>query len=131
MKVTPQLDERFRAAAASEGLLDVAYDVLEDTPIGPLLVGVTDRGVCRIWFDPDPERVLETLARVHGSRVLRSSKPVDRTRTELDHGDGQQRQGDAAIFNAAWELVEFYLRSKGIDESRLQRDIVHFQRSRS
>lgn len=41
-----------------------------------------------------------------------------------------QRQGDAAIFNAAWELVEFYLRSKGINESRLQRDIVYFQRSR-
>jgi hypothetical protein len=41
-----------------------------------------------------------------------------------------QRQGDAAIFNAAWELVEFYLRSKGINESRLQRNIVHFQRAR-
>ena len=41
-----------------------------------------------------------------------------------------QCQGDAAIFNAAWELIEFYLRSKGINESRLQRDIVHFQRTR-
>jgi hypothetical protein len=41
-----------------------------------------------------------------------------------------QRQGDAAIFNAAWELIQFYLRSKGINESRLQRDIVHFQRTR-
>ena len=41
-----------------------------------------------------------------------------------------QRQGDAAIFRAAWELVEFYLRQNGIHESRLQRDIVHFQRSR-
>ncbi|MBL8180327.1 MAG: hypothetical protein JNL64_01815 [Blastocatellia bacterium] len=42
-----------------------------------------------------------------------------------------QRQGDAAIFNAAWELIEFHLRSKGINESRLQRDIVHFQPTRS
>jgi hypothetical protein len=41
-----------------------------------------------------------------------------------------QRQGDAAIFNAAWELVEFYLRQNNINESRLQRDIVHFQRTR-
>jgi hypothetical protein len=41
-----------------------------------------------------------------------------------------QRQGDAAIFRAAWELVEFYLRSRGINESRLQRDIVNFQRTR-
>lgn len=40
-----------------------------------------------------------------------------------------QRQGDAAIFEAAWELVEFYLQEKKIYESRLQRDIVHFQRT--
>jgi hypothetical protein len=34
-----------------------------------------------------------------------------------------QRQGDAAIFRAAWELVEFYRREQGIepDELRLQR----------
>jgi methylated-DNA-[protein]-cysteine S-methyltransferase len=45
------LDTRFRAAAASEGLLDVAYDVT-DSPIGPLLVAATERGLCRISFDP-------------------------------------------------------------------------------
>ncbi len=78
------IDERFRAAAAAEGLLDVAYDILADTPIGPLLVGVTEYGVCRIWFDPEPERNLETLARLHGPRVLRVSAPVDRVRRELD-----------------------------------------------
>ncbi len=81
---SPAIDERFRAAAAAEGLLDVAYDILADTPIGPLLVGVTDYGVCRIWFDPEPERNLETLARLHGPRVLRISAPVDRVRRELD-----------------------------------------------
>jgi methylated-DNA-[protein]-cysteine S-methyltransferase len=79
-----ELDKRFRAAAAAEGLLDVAYDVLDDTPVGSLLVGVTDHGVCRISFDPDPEWHLEELARLHGSRVLRSSAPVDRVRKELD-----------------------------------------------
>ncbi len=41
-----------------------------------------------------------------------------------------QRQGDAAIFNAAWELVEFYLRSRGVHDHRLQRDIECFQRTR-
>jgi methylated-DNA-[protein]-cysteine S-methyltransferase len=82
--ISSSLDERFRAAAAAEGLLDVAYDVLEDTPVGRLLVGVTDHGVCRISYDPDPERELEALARLHGPRVLRSSRPVDRLRRELD-----------------------------------------------
>jgi hypothetical protein len=44
-----------------------------------------------------------------------------------------QRQGDAAIFQAAWELVEFYLRDRGAspDEYRLQRTIENFQRTRS
>jgi len=88
----PGLDERFRAAAAAEGLLDVAYDVLDDTPIGPLLVGVTDRGVCRIWFDPEPERELETLARQHGSRVLRVTAPVAQLRRELDEYFAGRRQ---------------------------------------
>lgn len=90
--VSRALDERFRAAAAAEGLLDVAYDVLADTPIGALLVGVTDHGVCRISFDPDPERDLETLARLHGSRVLRSSAPVERVRKELDEYFAGKRQ---------------------------------------
>ncbi|MBV8258952.1 MAG: methylated-DNA--[protein]-cysteine S-methyltransferase [Actinobacteria bacterium] len=82
--VSTALDERFRAAAAAAGLLDVAYDVLEDTPVGPLLVGVSDRGVCRISFDPEPERQLEHLARVFGPRVLRSPRPLDPLRRELD-----------------------------------------------
>jgi methylated-DNA-[protein]-cysteine S-methyltransferase len=96
--VTPALDERFRAAAAAEGLLDVAYDVIDDTPIGALLVGVTDRGVCRIWFDPNPEENLETLARLHGPRVLRASAPVERVRRELDeYFEGRRHAFDLAI----------------------------------
>lgn len=41
-----------------------------------------------------------------------------------------QEQGDRAIFQAAWELVEFYLRDKNINESRLQRTVENFQRKR-
>lgn len=41
-----------------------------------------------------------------------------------------QSQGDAAIFNAAWEMIEFYLREKGINDSRLQRTVEHFQPKR-
>jgi hypothetical protein len=41
-----------------------------------------------------------------------------------------QRLGDAAIFDAAWELVEFYCRQRGgsPDELRLQRSVEHFER---
>lgn len=41
-----------------------------------------------------------------------------------------QRQGAAAIFNAAWEMIEFYLREKGINDSRLRRTVEHFQPER-
>ena len=41
-----------------------------------------------------------------------------------------QRQGDGAIFRAAWELAEFYHRDRGMtaDDLRLQRSIEHFER---
>jgi methylated-DNA-[protein]-cysteine S-methyltransferase len=81
--VPTELDHRFRAAAASSGLLDAAYDLAE-TPIGTLLVGATDRGLCRIWFRPDVEAQREQLAHDFGPRVLRSSKPVGRALRELD-----------------------------------------------
>ena len=83
MTVSPDLDQRFRAAAAAEGLLDVGFDVV-DSPIGPLLVAATDRGLARIFFDADPELHLERLAKAFGPRVLRSAPSVDATRRQLD-----------------------------------------------
>jgi len=59
------LDERFRAAAAASGDLDVAYDLLDDTPIGSLIVGVSELGLCRVGFDPEPEVELERLGLVN------------------------------------------------------------------
>jgi methylated-DNA-[protein]-cysteine S-methyltransferase len=98
MTVSPALDERFRAAAAAADLLDVAFDVVPDTPIGPLLIGVTDHGVCRISFDADSEHHLEELARFFGPRVLRSSKPVERVRRELDeYFEGRRQHFDLEL----------------------------------
>jgi methylated-DNA-[protein]-cysteine S-methyltransferase len=92
------LDERFRAAAAVEGVLDVAYDVLDDTPVGSLLVGVSDRGLCRIGFDPEPDAELERLARDFGPRVLRSPRALDKVRRELDeYFAGRRRAFDLPL----------------------------------
>ena len=98
--VSPELDERFRTAAAASGLLDAAFDVLSDTPVGRLLVGVTDHGVCRIHFDPDPERELESLARQFGPRVLRAAKPVERVKSQLDEYFAGKRRG----FEIDWDV---------------------------
>jgi methylated-DNA-[protein]-cysteine S-methyltransferase len=90
--VPTELDRSFRDRAAAEGVLDVAYD-LTDSPVGELLVATTDRGVCRISFDPEPERAIEELAKTFGVRVLRSSRPLQRPRRELDeYFDGRRRE---------------------------------------
>jgi methylated-DNA-[protein]-cysteine S-methyltransferase len=81
--VSPDLDTRFRNAAAERGLLDVAYDVVA-TPLGDLFVGVSDRGLCVISYEADPDAQVERLARGFGSRVLRSARPIDPTRRQLD-----------------------------------------------
>ena len=92
MTVSPDLDARFRSAAATAGLLDVGFDVV-DSPVGQLLVAASDRGVCRISFEPDPDRHLDLLARTFGPRVLRTPASVDSVRRQLDEyfAGGRQR----------------------------------------
>ncbi len=89
--VSPDLDRRFREAAADAGLLDAAYDLVE-TPIGTLLVATTERGLCRIAYDAEPELEAERLAKSFGVRVLRSAKPIDPARRELDEYFEGKRQ---------------------------------------
>jgi methylated-DNA-[protein]-cysteine S-methyltransferase len=83
MTVSPDLDRRFREAAAAEHLLDLGFDVV-GSPIGPLLIAASERGLARIYFDADPELHLERLARAYGPRVLRSPVAVDAARRQLD-----------------------------------------------
>ena len=83
MTVSPDLDRRFRDAAATLDLIDVGFDVV-DTPIGDLLVAASERGLATISFDSDPGDRLEQLARIGGPRVLRSARSVDLARRELD-----------------------------------------------
>jgi methylated-DNA-[protein]-cysteine S-methyltransferase len=95
--VSHELDRRFRDAAARESLLDVAYDLV-DTPIGTLLVATTNQGLARISYDPDPEREVERLAHAFGVRVLRSPRPIDPARRELDeYFSGSRRTFDLSL----------------------------------
>ena len=91
MTVSNDLDRRFRDAAARAGLLDAAYDIV-DSPVGPLLVAATERGLLRISFDSEPEHELDRLARIAGRRVLRAPRAVEPVRRELDEYFAQRRQ---------------------------------------
>ncbi len=97
MSVSPELDRKFRERAVAEGLVDVGYDLV-DTPLGALLVAVTERGVCRVEFDPVPDRDLEPLAREFGVRVLRAPKAVDEPRRELsEYFEGARTRFDLRL----------------------------------
>lgn len=109
--MTADLDRRFRDAAARTGLLDAAYDIV-DSPVGPLLVAATERGLLRVSFDPDPGRELEQLGRLVGPRVLRAPRAVDNVRRELDEYFEQRRDTFDLTLDLR-ELTPFSLRVLG------------------
>jgi methylated-DNA-[protein]-cysteine S-methyltransferase len=99
MKVTAELDSRFREAAVAAGDLDVGYDLV-DTPVGELFVAATPAGLCRIAYDSEPERIVDDLARTVGVRVLRAPRSVDTTRRQLDEYFERRRK----VFDLAIDL---------------------------
>jgi methylated-DNA-[protein]-cysteine S-methyltransferase len=97
MTVSHDLDRKFRDAAATLGLLDVGYDVVE-TPIGDLLVAASDRGLAAISYDTEPEEQLERLARIAGPRVLRAPRSIDEVKRELDqYFEGHRHEFDLTL----------------------------------
>ena len=77
----PDLGER----AEAEGLLDVAYASV-DSPLGPLVVAATPRGLVRVAYTDrsSPDDVLAELARRVSPRVLEAPARLDGVRRELD-----------------------------------------------
>jgi len=76
--------ERFRARAAEEGLLDVAY-ATTDSPFGTLLLAQTRRGLVRVGLpNQDAEELLVDLADRISPRVLEAPAALDEVRRELD-----------------------------------------------
>jgi methylated-DNA-[protein]-cysteine S-methyltransferase len=87
---TPPVAER----AAEEGLLDVAYATV-DSPLGPLVVAATPRGLVRVSYSEfrGEDEVLEELARKVSPRVLEAPAKLDPVRRELDeYFDGRRER---------------------------------------
>jgi methylated-DNA-[protein]-cysteine S-methyltransferase len=76
---------RLAEQAASDGLLDVAYMTV-DSPVGPVLVAATRRGLVRISFCShyDPDEVLLELSDRISPRVIEAPSYFDAVRRELD-----------------------------------------------
>jgi methylated-DNA-[protein]-cysteine S-methyltransferase len=73
------------ARAEAEGLLDVAYTSV-DSPLGPLVVAATPRGLVRVAYaDNEPaDEVLEELAVRVSPRMLEARQRLDPVLRELD-----------------------------------------------
>jgi methylated-DNA-[protein]-cysteine S-methyltransferase len=91
----PALAER----AAAARLLDVAYSTV-DSPLGPLMVAATPRGLVRVSYSQfrDDDAVLAELARRVSPRVLEAPARLDEARRELDeYFEGRRIEFDLPI----------------------------------
>jgi methylated-DNA-[protein]-cysteine S-methyltransferase len=81
---TDPVIDKFKARAAEEGLLDVAY-AHADSPFGPLLLATTKRGLVRVGLpSQDQDDLLVDLAARVSPRVLEAPAELDAVRRELD-----------------------------------------------
>ena len=108
------LRHRLGLAAESEGLLDVAYTTI-DSPVGPLLLAATPKGLVRVAYEvEDHDRVLDTLARRISPRVLLAPRRLDAAARELGEYFGRQRRTfdlplDLSLSRGFRQLVQQHL----------------------
>ena len=91
----------FRRRAAEEGLLDVAYAELE-SPLGPLTVFVTPRGLVRVGYGAVEDEV-DQVASLLSPRVLAAPERTDHVGRELDEYFAGRRQSFDLPLD--WSLV--------------------------
>ena len=124
-----RLHRKLEQAAEDEGLIDVAYRTV-DSPVGPLLLAATPRGLVRVAYDvEDHDRVLETLAGRLSPRVLRAPKRLDTAARELEEYFGGQRRAfdlplDQSLSHGFRLLVQQNLPSIGYGQTRSYRQVA-------
>jgi methylated-DNA-[protein]-cysteine S-methyltransferase len=94
-----QLTER----AQAEGLVDISYGEM-DSPLGSLLLAVTDAGLVTLAYSEYNDHALADLARKVSPRILRRPAATDSWRRELDeYFEGRRRDFELAI---DWSLIQ-------------------------
>lgn len=124
---------RLRAALAAgaerEGMLDVAYRVI-DSPVGPLLLAATERGLTRVAFESEGfDTVLTTLAAKISPRVLEAPKRLDAVAAELDEYFAGRRHAfdvplDYALSSGFRQIVQRYLPQIGYGHTQSYKEVA-------
>ncbi|MHA7664268.1 methylated-DNA--[protein]-cysteine S-methyltransferase [Mycolicibacterium sp. HS_4_1] len=87
-----ELHSRLAAAAERDGVLDIAYRTV-DSPVGPLLLAATDRGLIRVAYAcEDHDAVLQELADRVSPRILLAPARLDAAARELDEYFARSRR---------------------------------------
>ncbi|QGH70156.1 methylated-DNA--[protein]-cysteine S-methyltransferase [Pseudactinotalea sp. HY158] len=96
-----RLHARLEASAQAEAILDVRYRVI-DSPIGPLLLAATARGLVRVAFEREGfEAVLSALAGRIGARILETPTGLAAAARELaEYFAGDRRAFDLTLDHA-------------------------------
>ncbi|WP_319448789.1 MULTISPECIES: methylated-DNA--[protein]-cysteine S-methyltransferase [unclassified Mycobacterium] len=97
-----ELHARLAATAHREGILDIAYRVV-DSPVGALLLAATELGLVRVAFAVEGhDSVLQSLADKVSPRILHSPGRLDPIARELDeYFAGGRRAFDVPL---DWQL---------------------------
>ena len=102
------LEDRVAERAAAEGLLDVAY-AYADSPLGPLTVAATPRGLVRLAYpSAATDAVLSELAVRISPRIIEAPGRLDDVRRELDeYFSGSRESFDLPL---DWSLTDGFTR---------------------
>jgi methylated-DNA-[protein]-cysteine S-methyltransferase len=103
------LHDRLAQSAATAGLLDLAYRVI-DSPVGSLLLVATERGLVRVAFDREGhDAVLQALADRISPRILAAPARLEAVARELDeYFQGRRRTFDLTL---DWRLSAGFRRT--------------------
>jgi len=120
---------RLELAAEARELLDVAYTTV-DSPLGPLLLAATPRGLARVAYEREGhDLVLDTLAHRLSPRVLRAPRRLDLAARELDQYFLRQRRAfdiplDLSLSRSFRQLVQQHLPEIGYGQTRTYRQVA-------
>lgn len=123
------LHERLDEPAWHEGLLDIVYATV-DSPIGPLLLAATGRGLVRVAFEvEDHDQVLASLADRIGARILRSPARLGAAAREIDEYFAGHRTDfdlplDFSLSSGFRQVVQEYLPHIGYGTTRSYQEVA-------
>ena len=124
-----RLHAALAARAQDEGLLDVAYRVL-DSPVGPLLLAATPKGLVRVAYETEGfDSVLEALAAKVSPRVLEAPARLDAIAVELEEYFAGRRHEfdvplDYALSSGFRQIVQRFLPRIGYGHTRSYKEVA-------